>query len=180
VNVVVHVAEALAAVLVLAGYARYRRVRWLTEQAFIHVKALIAAEQHEAYKALRRRYHAQQRNRLRGAGQDSGVHQAGVVRLADPRRHVRLKIDRVPWPAVRHVQAVTVRWTPLVPYPSADWLAKLAEAVAHFLAIDVAGVERTRLSMRRKRVTFVRRAGSTVPDHLPLEPLPDEDVADAG
>lgn len=141
------------------GYARHRRLRYFTTQAFMHVKELTKAEQYEAHKAMRRRFFTTMRDvrRQRPLGRvidEGGMHPPTLIRVARPQHYVKLRVAPVPWPRLHDIRSVTIRWTPLVLSPSDEFVGQLTQAVAHFLCVSprVLGVRAP--DLYRKRITF--------------------------
>lgn len=54
------------------------------------------------------------------------------------------------------LRGVTIHWTPMVRYPTPEWLDELTDAVAHFLGVGRGEVARTVTSVSRKRATIIR------------------------
>jgi hypothetical protein len=140
-------------------YARAWRVRRFTTEAFMHVKELTKAEQYEAYRAMRRRYHSTVRDvrRQRPLGRvidEGGMHPPTLIRVARPQRYVKLDVAPVPWPRLQDIRSVTVRWTPLVLSPSEEFVNQLTEAVAHFLCLSPHALLVRPPDLYHKRVTF--------------------------
>jgi hypothetical protein len=152
----------IIAAAVLFGIARQVRMRRLTTDAFMHVKDLIKAEQFEAYKAMRRRYRVARREtrRRRPLGRmvdEGGMHPPTLIRVANPHDYVKLHVGPLPWPRLQDIHSVTVRWTPLVQTPSAEFFNNLTEAVAHFLSVSPGAVVAHHPDLPRKKVTFALR-----------------------
>jgi len=152
----------VVAIAAVFAIARYWRLRQFTTLAYLHVKDLTKAEQFEAYRAMRRRYFTAVREtrRKRPLGRivdEGGMHPPTLVRVANPRDYVKLHVGPLPWPRLQDIRSVTVRWTPLVKFPSEDFFGELTEAVAHFLCVSPRALVANRPDLYRKRITFVLR-----------------------
>jgi hypothetical protein len=152
------VAVAAAAFVLARGW----RLRQFTTLAYMHVKDLIKAEQFEAYRAMRRRYFVtvRENRRKRPFGRiidEGGMHPPTLIRVAKPGDYVKLRVGPLPWPRLRDIRSVTVRWTPFVSSPSDDFFNQLTVAVAHFLCVRPGALVAHRPDLYRKRITFMLR-----------------------
>lgn len=127
---------------------------WLTKLCYLHVKEQIRSELYAAHGAHRSRATRRRRS------DDDGLYQPSLVRLANPGKHVWLIPQPLflAWPSRHHLLGVVVRWTPLVAYPTEEWLDELARCVAHFLAVSPMDLERADVNLRRRRIRIVRAA----------------------
>jgi hypothetical protein len=146
----------LVLVLLVWGAVLLYRLFALTGDCYDHVKEHIRAEQHAGLRAI----HAQERaaRRRQPWTDTSGLYQPTAVTPANAARHVRLLLDPlfVLAPTRRHVRGAIIRWTPLVSYPTSEWLDELAGRVAHFLGLPAHEVELADVNPYRKRTRIVR------------------------
>ncbi len=159
------------ATIAIAVWAAVVGLRWhaLTHTCYLHVKDLVKGDQAAAYKALRRQ------NRRR-AGRDTGLHQATLIKVANPSRHVILLPRPLFFllPIRVFLRGAVIRWTPMVGYPTVGWLEELTDAVAHFLGTDPDELGRSHFKPRRKHVHVVRAGAPAIPGGLPYDAFPTE------
>lgn len=141
--------------IVLVGWIVFvfLQLRRLTNICFMHVKDLIRAELEAGQAAFRSTARSARRR-----GQGAGLHQPTMISLANPNRHVRLLPSPLfaLLPVRQQIRGVWIWWTPLVSYPTSEWLDELGTCVAHFLGIQPEELERGNFNIRRRRVWFGR------------------------
>jgi hypothetical protein len=131
----------------------FLQLRRLTNICFMHVKDLIRAELEAGQEAFRSNARSARRR-----GEGASLHQPTMVSLANPARYVRLLPGPLfpLMPIRQQIRGVWIWWTPLVSYPTQEWLDQLGASVAHFLGVQPEEVERGNFNMRRRRVWFGR------------------------
>jgi hypothetical protein len=131
------------------------QLRRLTNICFMHVKDLIRAELEAGQAAFRSNARSARR---RG---ESALHQPTMVSLANPSRHVRLLPSPLfaLMPVRQQIRGVWIWWTPLVSFPTQEWLDELRTCVAHFFGIQPDELELGNFNIRRRRVWFGRATG---------------------
>jgi hypothetical protein len=131
--------------LVVYGVIFGLRVLVLTRTCYHHVEELIRATAYAGQRTI----HA------KGA---RGLYQPTAVTPVRPFCHVWLRPTLLFFvlPFRQYLRGVTILWTPLVRYPTSDWLDELTDAVAHFLGVEQSKVQRTETSVKRKRATITR------------------------
>jgi hypothetical protein len=133
------------------------RLRTLTRECYDHVQELIRADAHAGQRTMR----AKERIATRRNGSDvgtGGLYQPTAVTPVNPLRYVLLLPTPlfVLLPSRRSLHGAVIHWTPLVKFPSAEWLDDLSAAVAHFLGRQPDEVEIASSSITRKRARIVR------------------------
>lgn len=142
--------------ILLVGWGLTLVYRWitLTDDCYDHVKELIRGDQHAGHRTIRRQEGAGMVPKMRAGG----LYQPTAVTPARSWRHVTL----VPSPLFllsptrRQIRRARIHWTPLVTYPSDEWLDELASCVAHFLGVPEHEVE-LRGANRYRKVAWVVR-----------------------
>jgi hypothetical protein len=127
----------------------------LTDDCYDHVKEHIRADQQAGGRTIRLQERAARRRNAQVAG---GLYQPTAVSPGSAARHVWLLPSPlfVLAPTRRNVHGVIIRWTPLVSYPTSEWLDELAGRVAHFLGVSATEVELASVNTYRKRIRIVR------------------------
>jgi hypothetical protein len=147
----------LAWVVVLWLVMVVMRLRTLTRDCYDHVQELIRADAHAGQRTIR----AKERVATRRNGSDEGtggLYQPTAVTPVSPFRYVLL----IPGPLFlllpsrRNLHGAVIRWTPLVKFPTAEWLEELTAAVAHFLGLQQDEVDLAASSITRKRARIMR------------------------
>jgi hypothetical protein len=133
------------------------RLRTLTRDCYDHVQELIRADAHAGQRTIR----AKERVATRRNGSDvgtGGLYQPTAVTPVNPFRYVLLLPTPlfVLLPARRSLHGAVIHWTPLVKFPTEEWLDQLTSAVAHFLGLQPDEVELASSSITRKRARIVR------------------------
>ena len=148
--------QLLVLILAVWGVVLVYRLFSLTDNCYDHVKEHIRAEQHAGRHTIRSQERAARRRRT--PVDASGLYQPTAVTPANPVRHVRLlpSLLFLLAPTRRNVRGAIIRWTPLVSYPSSEWLDELAGCVAHFLGLRADEVELADVNPYRKRTRIVR------------------------
>jgi hypothetical protein len=118
---------------------------------------VIRADAHAGQHTIR----AKERVAMRGQRSDDalrGLYQPTVVTPVRPWRHVVLLPGPlfVLLPFRPFLRGVVVHWTPLVRYPTPEWLEELSDAVAHFLGLGRGKVDLAEANVTRKRARIVR------------------------
>ncbi len=136
------------------------RVRSLTHACYFHVEELIRANAHAGQRTI----HAKERAEVRPWRRSEaarGLYQPTAVTPVHPFRHVWLLPGPlfILLPIRPFLRGVVIHWSPLVRYPTGEWLDELSDAVAHFLGVARGEVERTETSIPRKRTRIVRVSG---------------------
>jgi len=131
----------------------FLQLRRLTNICFMHVKDLIRAELEAGQEAFRSNARSARRR-----GEAVGLHQPTMVSLANPARYVRLLPGPLfaLMPVRQQIRGVWIWWTPLVTFPTQEWLDDLGASVAHFFGVQPGELERGNFNMRRRRVWFGR------------------------
>lgn len=141
--------------IVLVGWIVFvfLQLRRLTNICFMHVKDLIRAELEAGQEAFRSNARSARRR-----GEAVGLHQPTMVSLANPARYVRLLPSPLfaLMPVRQQIRGVWIWWTPLVTFPSQEWLDDLRRCVAHFFGVLPEEMEPGSFNMRRRRVWFGR------------------------
>jgi hypothetical protein len=131
------------------------RLRMLTSYCYDHVQELIRADQHAGQRTIRAK---EQFSRRKLEDSTGGLYQPTAVTPVSPFRYVRL----LPGPLFlllpirRSLHGVVIHWTPLVKYPTTEWLDELTLAVAHFLGLPQNEVDLADTNIHRKRARIVR------------------------
>jgi hypothetical protein len=133
------------------------RLRTLTGECYDHVQELIRADAHAGQRTIR----AKERVATRRNGSDAGtggLYQPTAVTPVNPFRYVILLPTPLFLlvPARRNLHGAVIRWTPLVKFPTSEWLEDLTVAVAHFLGRQQDEVDLASSSLTRKRARIVR------------------------
>jgi hypothetical protein len=146
----------LVLILLVWGAILLYRLLALTDDCYDHVKEQIRAEQHAGRRIMRAQERGVRRRQPRAEA--GGLYQPTAVTPASAFRHVLLLPDPLFLlaPTRRHVRGAIIRWTPLVSYPSSEWLDELAGRVAHFLGLRAHEVELVDVNTYRKRARIVR------------------------
>lgn len=136
------------------------RVRILTRSCYFHVEELIRANAYAGQRTI----HAKERAEVRSWRRNEaarGLYQPTAVTPVHPFRHVWLLPGPlfVLLPFRPFLRGVVIHWSPLVRYPTAEWLDELTDAVAHFLGLGRGEVERKDMSVIRKIAWIVRASG---------------------
>jgi hypothetical protein len=147
----------LVLILLVWGAILLYRLYVLTDDCYDHVKEQIRAEQHAGRRTMRAQERGVRRQPRAEAGA-GGLYQPTAVTPASAFRYVLLLPDPLFLlaPTRRHVRGAIIRWTPLVSYPSSEWLDELAGCVAHFLGLRAHEVELVDVNTYRKRARIVR------------------------
>jgi hypothetical protein len=143
-------------ILLVWGAVLLYRLFALTNACYDHVKEQIRADQHAGHRTIRSQERAARRRQL--TPDAGGLYQPTSVTPGSAARHVRLLLDPLflVAPTRRHVRGAVIRWTPLVSYPTSEWLEELAGRVAHFLGLSAQEVELADVNTYRKRTRIVR------------------------
>ena len=134
------------------------RLRALTSDCYDHVSELIRADQHAAHRTMRAKERVARRRRLSDDDGTGGLYQPTAVTPVSPFRYVWL----LPGPLFpllpfrRFLYGVVIHWTPMVRYPTTEWLEELTGAVAHFLGLRQNEVDLAEANIIRKRARIVR------------------------
>lgn len=133
------------------------RLRALTSDCYDHVQGLIRADQHAGQRTIRARERVARR-RAPPDDRTGGLYQPTVVAPISPFRYVWLLPSPLflLLPSRRFLHGAVIRWTPLVRYPTAEWLDELTGAVAHFLGLRQDEVDLADVNITRKRARIVR------------------------
>jgi hypothetical protein len=133
------------------------RLRTLTRDCYDHVQELIRADAHAGQRTIR----AKERVAGRRNGSDEaagGLYQPTAVTPVSPFRYVWLLPTPLflVLPSRRNLHGAVIRWTPLVKFPTPEWLEELTAAVAHFLGLQPDEVDLAASSITRKRARIIR------------------------
>jgi hypothetical protein len=135
---------------------------WHTRSCYEHVNEVIRADAHLGQRAIRAKERVAALGRRPVGDAVRNLYQPSVV-TPHPRRvkYVRLRptLAFFVLPFRQQLRGVTIHWTPLVRYPTRDFLDELTDAVAHFLGVEQSEVERTETSVKRKCATILRVTG---------------------
>jgi hypothetical protein len=149
----------------VALYALWEGGGWwlLTRSCYEHVQEVIRADAHLGQRAVRAK------ERVAALGRRPWDHAlrnlyppTSVTPHPSLMKYVRLRPTLAFFafmPFRRSLHGVTIHWTPLVRYPTGEWLDELTDAVAHFLGVGRSEVERVETSVMRKSATIVRTSG---------------------
>jgi hypothetical protein len=142
--------------ILLVGWVLTVVYRWLTltDECYDHVKEHIRGDQHAGHRSMRRQEGAGIWPRARAGG----LYQPTAVTPARSWLHVTLFPTPLfaLAPTRRHIRRARIHWTPLVSYPSDEWLDELANCVAHFLGVSMQEVELRGVNTYRKVAWIVR------------------------
>lgn len=129
------------------------RLRALTHDCYDHVQEVIRADAHAGQRTI----HAKERIARRD-DRTGSLYQPTAVTPVSPFRHVWLLPTPLflVLPIRRFLHGVVIHWTPLVRYPTAEWLEELTDAVAHFLGLGRDEVDLADTNITRKRARIVR------------------------
>jgi hypothetical protein len=146
------------ATILLIGWVLTLVYRWLTltDDLYDHVKEHIRGDQQAGLRSMRR----QERgiSRFWPKARAGGLYQPTAITPGDSWRHVVLWPTPlfVMAPTRRHIHGAIIHWTPLVTYPSTEWLEELKDCFAHFLGVSPQEVEVASVSTYRKFARIVR------------------------
>lgn len=133
------------------------RLRMLTSDCYDHVQELIRADQHAGQHTIRAKEHFARR-RKPSDDTTGGLYQPTAVTPVSPFRYVRLLPTPLflLLPVRRSLRGAVIHWTPLVKYPTTEWLEELTGAVAHFLGLSQNEVDLADANINRKRARIIR------------------------
>lgn len=143
----------IVAWLVLVGL----RLRTLTRDCYDHVQEVIRSEAHAGRHTIRATERVARRDKSPGDN-PGGLYQPTAVTPVSPFRYVWLLPSPLFFllPIRRFLHGVVIHWTPLVRYPTSEWLDELTVAVAHFLGLRQDEVDLADANIIRKRARIVR------------------------
>lgn len=146
----------IVAWLVLVGL----RLRTLTSDCYDHVQEVIRSDAHAGRSTIRATERFARRDKSSG-NSPHGLYQPTAVTPVSPFRYVWLLPGPLFFllPIRRFLHGVVIHWTPLVRYPTAEWLDELTVAVAHFLGLRRDEVDLADANIIRKRARIVRASG---------------------
>ncbi|HZD74555.1 MAG TPA: hypothetical protein VE776_11845 [Actinomycetota bacterium] len=145
-------------ILAVWGVIVLYRLFSLTGDCYEHVKEHIRADQHAGHRTIRSQERALRRRKPLPDANARGMYQPTAITPAGAARHVRLLLDPlfIVMPSRRNVRGAVIHWTPLVSYPTSEWLDELGGRVAHFLGVREHEVELDDVNTYRKRIKIVR------------------------
>jgi hypothetical protein len=145
--------------VLLVGYVLTLIYRWLTltDDCYDHVKEHIRGDQHAGHRSMRRQEGTSALSIL-PRRRTGGLYQPTAITPARSYLHVQLlpSVLFLVAPTRRTIRGARIRWTPLVTYPSTEWLDELANCVAHFLGVAPHEVELAHVNTYRKVARIVR------------------------
>jgi hypothetical protein len=147
----------LAWVVVLWLAVVVMRLRTLTRDCYDHVQELIRADAHAGQRTIRAKDRVASRRNGSDAG-TGGLYQPTAVAPGSPFRYVWLLPTPLflLLPVRRNLLGAVIHWTPLVKFPTPEWLEDLTGAVAHFLGLQQDEVDLAASSITHKRARIVR------------------------
>jgi hypothetical protein len=133
------------------------RLRTLTRDCYDHVQEVIRSDAHAGQHTIRATEWVARQGRP-SRNSPGGLYQPTAVTPVSPFRYVWLLPSPLflLLPIRRFLHGVVIHWTPLVRYPTAEWLDELTVAVAHFLGLGRGEVDLAEANVSRKRARIVR------------------------